>query len=114
MKNIITKFLILLCFLPAIAGAQNNDFDFSRLGGDAAERADLIRTITYDSAENNLFFAMSSLKYYPMPYHNSSVLYKTDVHGNVIKEHVDSLAGYAITYFLFYSVMISNIYIGEA
>lgn len=97
---VILLFPVLFSVSNTVKG-QANFSGFSNLyryWGDNAKRSDLITSITYDSVDNTLFFPMTSLKYYPMPYQTLTVFYKTDIWGNNIKTKVDSISGYNINY----------------
>lgn len=94
--------LFILLLAPFCAGAQNNDtIGFSKLyryQGDMAKRADLITCLTYDSADNDLFFPMTSLNYDPGQWHTLTDCFRTDAEGHVLAEWVDSSSAYSIGY----------------
>lgn len=82
--------LLLVCVLAFLSNhAQHPGFSkFYRYEGNAFVRADLITDIVYDNTNNNLFFSL-------IGYSSNgtlSVLFKTDMAGNVMKSVVDSVA----------------------
>lgn len=94
------KILFLIqCCLSQIPSFAQSHVGFSKLyhySGDTLRRADGIVTLLYDSSENCLFFNSTGLG--QIDGKMSSVLYKTDLKGNLLKDVLDTFTNGYVYY----------------